>query len=142
MILSTYFLKILFLVKVLLPMYYGTLRRTCLNCHDSRKQFRRTALSIYFRQQIIHLREKNIAGPTEKSKTRKRFLVRREGPAFFDEDDVCYRYFIFDTANLNFISFRAKEPSPMRVQSACLLTTAIFDSRINFCMWRSIATSL
>ena len=72
-------------------MDYGTLRRTCLNCHDSRKQFRRTALSIYFRQQIIHLREKNIAGPTEKSKTRKRFLVRREGPAFFDEDDVCRR---------------------------------------------------
>ena len=60
-----------------------------LNFHDSWKQFRRTALSIYFRQQIIHLREKNIAGPTEKSKTRKRFLVRRGGPAFFDEDDVC-----------------------------------------------------
>ena len=78
-------------MKVLLPMDYGTLRRTCLNCHDSRKQFRRTALSIYFRQQIIHLREKNIVGPTEKSKTRKRFLVRREGPAFFDEDDVCWR---------------------------------------------------
>ena len=72
-------------------MYYGTLRRTCLNCHDSWKQFRRTALYIYVRQQIIHLREKNIAGPTEKSKTRKRFLVRREGPAFFDEDDVCRR---------------------------------------------------
>ena len=62
-----------------------------LNFHDSWKQFRRTALSIYFRQQIIHLREKNIAGPTEKSKTRKRFLVRRGGPAFFDEDDVCWR---------------------------------------------------
>jgi len=39
--------------------------------------------------QSIHLREKNIAGPTEKSRMRKRPLVRREGPAFFDEDDVC-----------------------------------------------------
>ena len=39
--------------------------------------------------QSIHLREKNIAGPTEKSQMRKHLLVHREGPAFFDEDDLC-----------------------------------------------------
>ena len=52
-----------------------------LNFHDSWKQFRRTALSIYFRQQIIHLREKNIAGPTEKRFSMKMMFAPVYGPA-------------------------------------------------------------
>ncbi len=39
--------------------------------------------------QSIHLREKNIVGPTERSKNAKHFSSSKEGPAFFDEDDVC-----------------------------------------------------
>ena len=42
-----------------------------------------------FQAQSIHLREKYIVGPTERSKKRELFSARREGPAFFDEDDVC-----------------------------------------------------
>jgi hypothetical protein len=44
---------------------------------------------VMFQAQSIHLREKNIVGPTERSKKRELFSARREGPAFFDEDDVC-----------------------------------------------------
>ena len=33
--------------------------------------FRQAALKVRYRQQSIHLREKNIAGPTEISKMRK-----------------------------------------------------------------------
>ena len=37
----------------------------------------------------IHLREKNIAGPTERSRRRRAaYASSREGPAFFDEDDA------------------------------------------------------
>ena len=38
----------------------------------------------------IHLREKNIAGPTERSRKggEPPAQARRAGPAFFDEDDV------------------------------------------------------
>ena len=38
----------------------------------------------------IHLREKNIAGPTERSRKGGELpaQARRAGPAFFDEDDV------------------------------------------------------
>ena len=42
--------------------------------------------------QSIHLREKNIAGPTERSSKGGMpplLIARREGPAFFDEDDLC-----------------------------------------------------
>ena len=42
--------------------------------------------------QSIHLREKNIAGPTERSSkggVPPLLIARREGPAFFDEDDLC-----------------------------------------------------
>jgi len=39
--------------------------------------------------QSIHLREKNIAGPTERPTMRMHCQARRGGPAFFDEDDVC-----------------------------------------------------
>ena len=40
--------------------------------------------------QSIHLREKNIAGPTGEIKRCECIvLVQRVGPAFFDEDDVC-----------------------------------------------------
>ena len=50
----------------------------------------------------IHLREKNIAGPTERS---SRWLAAysssMEGPAFFDEDDVCAGNRSFATACLN-----------------------------------------
>ena len=42
-----------------------------------------------YRQQYIHLREKSIVSPTEKSKKLLLFLVRREGLTLFDEDDVC-----------------------------------------------------
>jgi hypothetical protein len=52
-------------------------------------QFRRAVFEFRFRQQCIHLREKSIACPTEKSKMRKHFLVRRVGQALFDEDDAC-----------------------------------------------------
>ena len=58
-------------------------------------RFRVAALAHRFRQQSIHLREKNIAGPTERSSkggTPPLLIARREGPAFFDEDDVCCRY--------------------------------------------------
>ena len=44
---------------------------------------------IGFRQQSIHLREKSIVSPTERSKTHMRFLASREGLTLFDEDDVC-----------------------------------------------------
>ncbi len=44
---------------------------------------------LRYRSQSIHLREKNIAGPTERSAMHMHCLARREGPAFFDEDDVC-----------------------------------------------------
>ena len=44
---------------------------------------------VTFQAQSIHLREKNIVGPTERSKSVSFFTARREGPAFFDEDDVC-----------------------------------------------------
>ena len=54
-----------------------------------------------FPAQSIHLREKNIAGPTERSAMHMHCLARREGPAFFDEDDVCAGFRIFDTACLN-----------------------------------------
>ena len=36
-----------------------------------------------------HLREKNIAYPTERPKMLLHFLARKEGYAFFDEDDPC-----------------------------------------------------
>jgi len=42
--------------------------------------------------QSIHLREKNIAGPTERSSKGGMpplLIARRDGPAFFDEDDLC-----------------------------------------------------
>ena len=45
--------------------------------------------------QSIHLREKNIAGPTERSSKGGMpplLIARREGPAFFDEDDLCAAY--------------------------------------------------
>ena len=64
------------------------------------KQFRR-----WFRtslpEQSIHLREKSIVSPTEKSKMRKHLLVRREGLTLFDEDDVCAGFRDSDTARLN-----------------------------------------
>jgi len=43
------------------------------------------------RQQSIHLREKSIAGPTERSRSGglPPAQARREGLALFDEDDVC-----------------------------------------------------
>ena len=37
----------------------------------------------------IHLREKNIAGPTERSQNARILQAHREGPAFFDEDGAC-----------------------------------------------------
>ena len=41
----------------------------------------------------IHLREKNIAGPTERSSRRwAAYASSREGPAFFDEDDASAGY--------------------------------------------------
>ena len=43
----------------------------------------------------------NIAGPTERSAMHMHCLARREGPAFFDEDDVCAGFRSFDTACLN-----------------------------------------
>ncbi len=45
--------------------------------------------STSLRQQCIHLREKNIVGPTGEIKNALRFLVRRVGTTFFDEDDAC-----------------------------------------------------
>ena len=64
-------------------------------CWRLNTRFRVAALAHRFRQQSIHLREKNIAGPTERSSkggTPPLLIARREGPAFFDEDDVCCRY--------------------------------------------------
>ena len=52
------------------------------------EQFGQAASAIRFRQQSIHLREKNIVGPTERSKCFS-ILSSMKGPAFFDEDDVC-----------------------------------------------------
>ena len=63
-------------------------------CWRLNTRFRVAALAHRFRQQSIHLREKNIAGPTERSSkggTPPLLIARREGPAFFDEDDVCCR---------------------------------------------------
>ena len=57
-----------------------------------RQQFGRAAPDFRFRQQSIHLREKNIAGPPERSAMHMHCLARREGTAFFDEDDVCAGY--------------------------------------------------
>ena len=56
--------------------------------------------------QSIHLREKNIVGPTERPKMRKHFLARREGPAFFDEDDVCVGFRNQEAARLNYLRAR------------------------------------
>ena len=47
--------------------------------------------SSSIRQQIIHLREKNIVGPTERSQHACMLQAHRVGPTFFDEDDVCGR---------------------------------------------------
>ena len=63
-------------------------------CWRLNTRFRVAALAHRFRQQNIHLREKNIAGPTERSSKGGMpplLIARREGPAFFDEDDVCCR---------------------------------------------------
>ena len=57
-------------------------------------RFWQAALAFGYLQQNILLREKNIAGPTERSSkggTPPLLIARREGPAFFDEDDVCCR---------------------------------------------------
>jgi hypothetical protein len=43
---------------------------------------------LRFRQQSIHLREKNIAGPSLRDQKSFIFLSSQKGPAFFDEDDV------------------------------------------------------
>ena len=48
----------------------------------------RAAPGLCCRQKSIHLREKNIVGPTGEIKNALRFLVRRAGPTFFDEDDA------------------------------------------------------
>ena len=56
------------------------------------RQFRHVVHTVRFRQQSIHLREKNIADPTERSSKGGMpplLIARREGPAFFDEDDLC-----------------------------------------------------
>ena len=66
-----------------------------------RRQFREAVLKVRYRQQSIHLREKNIVGPTERSKKRELFSARREGPAFFDEDDVCSGLWNLVAARLN-----------------------------------------
>ena len=53
---------------------------------------RQTALILRFRQQNIHLREKSIVSPTERSSKGGMpplLIARREGLALFDEDDVC-----------------------------------------------------
>ena len=62
-------------------------------------------------EQIIHLREKNIAGPTERSRRRlAAYASSREGPAFFDEDDVCAGNRNFVTACLNRYAAAIRRP--------------------------------
>ena len=56
---------------------------------DLRTHAQPAAPGLCCRQKSIHLREKNIVGPTGEIKNALRFLVRRAGPTFFDEDDAC-----------------------------------------------------
>ena len=76
-------------------------------------------LGLLKKEQSIHLREKNIAGPTERSAMHMHCLARREGPAFFDEDDVCAGFRIFDTACLN--CHHQKSRAAVRRQPCCSL---------------------
>ena len=64
------------------------------------QQFRQAVLVIRNRRRD-HLREKNIAYPTERPKMLLHFLARKEGYAFFDEDDPCADLWDFGTACLN-----------------------------------------
>ena len=54
-------------------------------------QFRQAVSSFRFRQQSIHLREKNIAGPSLRDQQCCALLSSQIGPAFFDEDDASGR---------------------------------------------------
>ena len=55
---------------------------------DEQQQIRQAVLVFRVRQQSIHLREKNIAYPTERSQNALHFASSRGGYAFFDEDDT------------------------------------------------------
>ena len=52
-------------------------------------------------------------------------LARREGPAFFDEDDVCAGFRIFDTACLN--CHHQKSRAAVRRQPCCSLVSISAD---------------
>ncbi len=68
----------------------GTGKETSLGaCGCAMATFRQAASSFRFRQQSIHLREKNIAGPSLRDQQCCALLSSQIGPAFFDEDDVC-----------------------------------------------------
>ena len=66
------------------------------------KQFRPAAFTVRYPAVSIHLREKSIAGPTERSRNGglPPTQARREGPALFDEDDVCAGIWSFAAARL------------------------------------------
>ena len=51
------------------------------------------ALKVRFRQQSIHLREKQKQVRLRDRNMLCMFQARKVGPAFFDEDDVCGRFY-------------------------------------------------
>ncbi len=68
----------------------------------SLRQFRPAAFTVRYPAVNIHLREKSIAGPTERSRNGglPPAQARREGPALFDEDDAYAGIWSFAAARL------------------------------------------